>query len=359
MDIVIIDGLSFALPLFIMAIGGIYCEKSGVTMLAVEGLQGFGAFIGAFVAVAIAGNFAGDSLAPFYIAMVMAAVGGSLFALIHAMLCLKFKANQVISGVVVNILAMALTAYLTKLFNRVVFGATSDKFVLTVSSRITIPGISKIPVLGAVFTNLYPFELVIVVVAFVAWFVMYKTRFGMHLRACGDNPHAVDAAGRQVGQIRLAAIMICGALSGLGGICFAYSISANFSSSIYVGYGYLAIAALIFGNWRGTDLRQLAYPADSGSVSVVRICQIRWIPSGTGTADAQQLSGSGHDPALCTDSAASGILLQTERCTESTGSDLRQRCKISRHLQNVALHGSEELLQKKRKRKAFSFLIHI
>ena len=231
MDIVIIDGLSFALPLFIMAIGGIYCEKSGVTMLAVEGLQGFGAFIGAFVAVAIAGNFAGDSPAPFYIAMIMAAVGGSLFALIHALLCLKFKANQVISGVVVNILAMALTAYLTKLFNRVVFGATSDKFVLTVSSRITIPGISKIPVLGAVFTNLYPFELVIVVVAFVAWFVMYKTRFGMHLRACGDNPHAVDAAGRQVGQIRLAAIMICGALSGLGGICFAYSISANFSSS--------------------------------------------------------------------------------------------------------------------------------
>ena len=194
MDIVIIDGLSFALPLFIMAIGGIYCEKSGVTMLAVEGLQGFGAFIGAFVAVAIAGNFAGDSPAPFYIAMVMAAVGGSLFALIHAMLCLKFKANQVISGVVVNILAMALTAYLTKLFNRVVFGATSDKFVLTVSSRITIPGISKIPVLGAVFTNLYPFELVIVVVAFVAWFVMYKTRFGMHLRACGDNPHAVEVA---------------------------------------------------------------------------------------------------------------------------------------------------------------------
>ena len=72
MDIVIIDGLSFALPLFIMAIGGIYCEKSGVTMLAVEGLQGFGAFIGAFVAVAIAGNFVGDSPAPFYIAMVMA-----------------------------------------------------------------------------------------------------------------------------------------------------------------------------------------------------------------------------------------------------------------------------------------------
>lgn len=250
MDIIIIDGLSFALPLFIMAIGGIYCEKSGVTMLAVEGLQGFGAFTGALMAVIVAGNFAGGSPIPFYIAMLFAVVGGSLFALLHALLCLKFKANQVISGVVVNIMAMALTAYLTKLLNRVIFGATSDKFVLTVSARFTVPGLSKIPVLGAAFTNVYPFEIVIIVVAFLAWFVMYKTRFGMHLRACGDNPHAVDAAGREVNKIRLAAIMICGALSGLGGICFAYSISANFSSSIYVGYGYLAIAALIFGNWR-------------------------------------------------------------------------------------------------------------
>jgi len=250
MDIIIIDGLSFALPLFIMAIGGIYCEKSGITMLAVEGLQGFGAFVGAFVAVLIAGSFSGSSPVPFYIAMVFAAAGGGIFALLHALLCLKFKANQVISGVVVNIMAMALTAYLTKLFNRIIFGAASDKFVLTVSSRFTVPGISRIPLLGAVFTNLYPFEIVIVLVAFIAWFVMYRTRFGMHLRACGDNPHAVDAAGRNVNKIRLWAIVICGALSGLGGICFAYSISANFSSSIYVGYGYLAIAALIFGNWR-------------------------------------------------------------------------------------------------------------
>lgn len=250
MDIIIIDGLSFALPLFIMAIGGIYCEKSGVTMLAVEGLQGFGAFTGALMAVLVAGNFAGNSPAPFYIAMVFSVIGGSLFALLHALLCLKFKANQVISGVVINIMAMALTVYLTKMLNRVVFGETSDKFMLTVSARITVPGLSAIPLLGAVFTNMYPFEVIIVVVAFIAWAVLYKTRFGMHLRACGDNPHAVDAAGREVNKIRLAAIAICGALSGLGGICFAYSISAKFSSGIYVGYGYLAIAALIFGNWR-------------------------------------------------------------------------------------------------------------
>lgn len=250
MNTIIIDGLSFALPLFIMAIGGIYSEKSGITNLAIEGLQGFGAFTGALVAVLIAGNFAGNSSIPFYVAMVFAVIGGMLFSLIHALLCIRFRANMVISGVVINILAMALTSFLTKQINATVFGAASDKFVLGVSNRITVPGLSAIPVLGAVFTNLYPFEVVIVVVAFIAWFVMYKTKFGLHLRACGDNPHAVDAAGIEVGKVRLAAVMVSGALSGLGGICFAYSISANFSSAIYVGYGYLAIAALIFGNWK-------------------------------------------------------------------------------------------------------------
>lgn len=250
MNTIIIDGLSFALPLFIMAIGGIYCERSGVTNLAIEGLQGFGAFCGALFAVCIAPRFAGDSPVPFYLAMVFAFLGGMLFSLLHAMLCIRFKANQVISGVVINILAMSLTEFMTKQINASIFQAASNKFVLGVSARVTVPGISSVPVLGAVFTNLYPFEPVIALIAFIAWYVLYKTPFGLHLRACGDNPHAVDAAGIEVGKVRLAAVMVSGALSGLGGICFAYSISANFSSNIYSGYGYLAIAALIFGNWK-------------------------------------------------------------------------------------------------------------
>lgn len=249
MNNIIIDGLSFALPLFIMAIGGIYSEKSGITNLALEGLQGFGAFTGALIAVLLADKFGGNSQVPFYLAMLFAVIGGAVYSLIHALLCIKFRANQVISGVVINILAMALTAFLTKLVNSQVFGTPSDRFVLGVSARFTVPGISRIPVLGAIFTNIYPFEIVIIVAAVIAWYVMYKTRFGMHLRACGDNPHAVDAAGIEVAKIRYVAVMVSGALSGLAGICFAYSISANFSSSIYMGYGYLSIAALIFGNW--------------------------------------------------------------------------------------------------------------
>ena len=249
-DKVIIDGLSFALPLFSMAIGGIYSERSGITNLALEGLQGAGAFVGALAAIFLMQSMGANSQVPYYAAMLFAMIGGMVYAMLHAVLCIKFKANQVISGVVINILAMALTAFLTKTINRVVFEAPSDKFILGVSQRWTMPGLSQIPVLGAVFTDLYPFEIIIVVVAAIAWYVLYRTRYGLHLRACGDNPHAVDAAGIDVAKVRFSAVMISGALSGLAGMCFAYSISANYSSGIYVGYGYLSIAALIFGNWK-------------------------------------------------------------------------------------------------------------
>lgn len=250
LNTMIIDGLSFALPLFIMAIGGIYSERSGVTNLAIEGLQGMGAFVGALVATLISGMFAAGSQIPMFVAMLFAMLGGGIYSLIHAVLCIKFKAKQSISGVVINILSVALTTFLTSQLNATVFGAPSNKFVLTTSLRFSVPGLSSIPVLGSVFTNIYPFQLVIIVVALVAWYVLYKTPFGMHLRACGDNPHAVDAAGVEVGRVRFGAVMVSGALSGLGGICFAYSISAQFSPGIYMGYGFLAIAALIFGNWQ-------------------------------------------------------------------------------------------------------------
>lgn len=250
MDTIIIDGLSFALPLFIMAIGGIYSEKSGITNLALEGFQGFGAFIGALSAVLIANASGMDVQHLFYVALLFAMIGGMGFSVIHAVLSIKFKANQVISGVVINILALALTTFLTTQINALVFGAASDKFRLGVSERFTIPGLADIPVIGAVFTDVYPFQVIIIVIAVFAWYVLYKTTFGLRLRASGENPHSVDAAGVDVAKIRFSAVLISGLLSGLAGMCFAYSISAQFSSNIYMGYGFLAIAALIFGNWR-------------------------------------------------------------------------------------------------------------
>lgn len=250
MDTIIIDGLSFALPLFIMAIGGIYSERSGITNLAIEGLQGFGAFFGALFTVLIASFFNIPLQKLLYLALFLSMLGGMLFAMIHALLCIKFKANQVISGVVINILAMSLTVFLTTQINSMVFGEMSDKFQIGTSPRFTIGGLAEIPVLGAVFKSIYPFEIIIIFMAILAAYLLNKTRFGLRLKACGDNPQAVDAAGVSVSKIRFIAVMISGALSGLGGIAFAYSISTNFSPAIYMGYGYLAIAALIFGNWK-------------------------------------------------------------------------------------------------------------
>ena len=246
---IIIDGLAFALPMFIMAVGGIFCEKSGITNLALEGLQGFGAFVGSFVAVSLATGSLGGTRAPYYISFLVAFIGGMLYSLIHVLLCIRFKANQIISGVVVNIMAVALTSFLTKRINEGIFMQKSDKFVLETSLRFTVPGLSRIPVLGAVFTNVYPFEVLIVIIAAITWYVLYKTPYGMHLRACGDNPHSADAAGIDVDRVRIIAIMLSGGLAAIGGMSYAYSISASFSPSIYLGYGYLAIAALIFGNW--------------------------------------------------------------------------------------------------------------
>ena len=233
-DKIIIDGLSFGLPLFVMAIGGIYSERSGITNLALEGLQGAGAFVGALVAFFMMQSMGANSQIPYYAAMIFAMLGGMTYAMLHALLCVKFKADQVISGVVINNLAMALTEFLTKVVNRVAFGKPSNKFELGVSQRWTVPGLSEIPVVGAFFKDIYPFEVIIIVVAVVAWYVLYRTKFGLHLRACGDNPHAVDAAGIDVAKIRFIAVMVSGALSGLAGMSFAYSNSANYSSGIYV-----------------------------------------------------------------------------------------------------------------------------
>lgn len=253
LDKIIIDGLAFALPLFVMAIGGIYSERSGITNLALEGLQGAGAFVGALAAVILMRTMGINSQIPYYAAMLFAMIGGMLYSMLHALLCVKFKANQVISGVVINILATALTTFLTKAINRVAFDAPSDKFNLGASQKWTIPDLREIPGVGVIFKDFYPFEAIIVVVAIIAWYILYKTKYGLHLRACGDNPHAVDAAGIDVAKIRFTAVMVSGALSGLAGMCFAYSISAKFSSGIYLGYGYLSIAALIFGNWKITN----------------------------------------------------------------------------------------------------------
>ena len=311
MNTIIIDGLAFSLPLFIMAVGGIYSEKSGVTNLALEGLQGFGAFVGALVAVLAAEKMSGSSALPFYLAMIFAMVGGLLFSLIHALLCIRFKADMVISGVVVNTLAMALTEFLTKQINASHFNAPSDKFVLGVCNKITIPGISKIPVLGAVFTNMYPFEFVIVVIAFIAWFVMYKTRFGLHLRACGRYAGRTHPADRSH--------VIRRAVRSWRYLLRVFDLRKFFTEHL---------CRIRLSRDRGIYLRKLEDPADAWRVSAFRTGAFRRLQVSPGTRNADQLSGSCHDPAVCAHTVFAYFLQQEEPRSARTWRDLRQGCPL-------------------------------
>jgi ABC-type uncharacterized transport system permease subunit len=248
-DKIIIDGLAFSLPLFAMAIGGIFSEKSGITMLALEGIQGFGAFCGAVVFAYLQPVISGGTQVIVYPVLFAAMLGGMLFALLHAFMSIRFRLNQVISGVVINILAMSLTIFLTGLINESLTGEPSNKIWLGAAPRFSIPWISKVPVVGALFRDLYIFAPFIIVFSVIAVILLYRTRFGLRLRACGENPESVEAAGVSVKRIRYLALALCGLLTGLGGMNFAFTFSANFSPTIYMGYGYLAIAALICGNW--------------------------------------------------------------------------------------------------------------
>jgi simple sugar transport system permease protein len=250
MDTIIINGLAFSLPLFIIAIGGIYSEGSGTINLALEGLLGFGAFFGG-LCVAIFTTFIPiDSTLLIYLSLLFAMVGGGLLAALHGLMCIKFKANQVISGVVINMLAVSLTAFLANQINGSLFGQASNKFQLEIFPKATIPFISEIPIIGAFFTEFYTYQIIIIVIALFMWYILYKTPIGMRVRACGDNPQAVAASGGNVNRIRFWSTIVSGALSGLGGMSFAYSIFTNFSPSIFMGFGYLAIAAYIFGSWK-------------------------------------------------------------------------------------------------------------
>jgi len=250
MNSIINDSMAFALPLFIIAIGGIYCEGSGVINLALEGLLGVGAFFGGLSFAMISTQLGTTTNSMIYLSLIFSMIGGGLFAILYALLAIRFKANQVISGVVINMLSVSLTAFLANQLNYSLFGQASNKFMLAVFPRVTVPFLNKVPVIGAFFNETYVFEYIIIAIAFIMWFVLYKTPYGMSVRACGDNPQAVATAGRDVNKIRFSAVIISGIMAGIGGMCFAYSISTNFSPSIYVGYGYLAIAAYIFGNYK-------------------------------------------------------------------------------------------------------------
>ena len=243
LEFIIPSAILYASPLIITAIGGVFTERSGVVNIGLEGIM----VIGAFISIVFNLSFA-DQLGTWtpWVGLLVAMVVGLLFSLILAVAAVSLRADQTVSGVALNMLALAVAVFSTKLiYEKRQPDSISQRF-----SRFDIPVLSDIPVLGKMFfTDVYGTSILAIVVAILAWFVLFKTPFGLRIRSVGEHPMAADTMGVKVTRIRYYAVMISGALGGIGGAIYAQAITGNFAANTISGQGFIAIAAMIFGKW--------------------------------------------------------------------------------------------------------------
>ena len=235
----------FSIPLLIVALGGMFSERSGVVNIALEGIMVSGAFTSILLISNLQSGMSGQGL--LLIAIVVAIVTGALFSLLHAYAAINLRSDQTISGTALNMIAPASAIYLARMIQP--NGVQQIQF--TDTFRIEkVPLLGDIPVLGRLlFQNAYITTYLGLAIFAVAAIVLYRTRFGLRLRACGEHPQAADSVGINVYRIRYAGVLISGALAGLGGLVYVIPTSTNFNATVS-GYGFLALAVLIFGQWK-------------------------------------------------------------------------------------------------------------
>lgn len=239
--------LRMATPLVFCAMAGMFSERSGTIDIGLEGKMLGAAFAAACVAV-VTGSA--------WIALLGAIIVGILMALLHGVACISYRGNQVVSGVAINIMAAGLTVVLGNAW----FGRGGQTPDLPPDARfmpLKIPGVesaSGIPIIGPLYSNVIGGHSLLVYVAFVtvpvAWWVLYHTRFGLRLRAVGEDPKVVDTAGISVAWLRYRAVIIAGILCGFAGAYLAIAQNAGFSPQMTAGRGFIALAAMVFGKWR-------------------------------------------------------------------------------------------------------------
>ena len=230
-------GIGLAAPLLIAALGELYAERSGVLNIGIEGMMLSGAW-GGFVATHFTKNL--------WIGLFAAIATGLLLALLNALLAITFKVNQVVSGIAINILTAGMTMYLY----RVIFGIPLLPITIKPFQKISIPVLSQIPYLGNIFFNHNFMVYLAFLLAPVAYYILYKTSFGLEIRSVGEKPEVVDSAGLNVYRMRYTGMLISGAMAGLGGAFYSLAYLNVFTSNIISGRGFIAFSAVIFGGWR-------------------------------------------------------------------------------------------------------------
>ncbi|MGO1118150.1 ABC transporter permease [Rhodovibrionaceae bacterium A322] len=235
-----------ATPLILCALAGIFSERSGIIDIGLEGKMLAGAF-----AAAVMAHYSGSA----WVALAAGILVAGLMALLHGFACITHKGNQVVSGLAINILASGLTAVLSIAW----FSQGGQTPFLDSDARfmpLNLPlaeSLKEVPLLGPVYFDLISGHNLLVYLALLAvpaaWWVLFRSRFGLRLRAVGENPQAVDTAGISVTFLRYRAVMMCGLLTGMAGTYIAIAQNASFSRDMSAGQGYIALAAMIFGKW--------------------------------------------------------------------------------------------------------------
>lgn len=244
--------LMYSTPLIYAALGGVISEKSGVVNIGLEGMMTIGAFAGA-AAGAITGN-------PWF-AFLVAGLAGGIFGLLHALASVTFHANQVVSGIAINFLAPGLSLFISR---RIFSGATMTPLI-PLENKIPLPFnrifralheqgrfgnlFARNSVIDLIF-NQYATVYIAFVLVGVLWFVLYRTKLGLRIRAVGEHPKAADTLGVNVYSIRYLCVIMSGVLAGLGGASLSLAIVSTFRATLVSGQGFIALAAVIFGKWK-------------------------------------------------------------------------------------------------------------
>ena len=226
-----------SVPITIGALSGILCERAGIVNIAIEGMMISGAFAGAVI----------GSLLGLWAGLLAAILMGMLLALVHAVLSIKYKVDQIISGTMINIFSSGLTSYLYLKFLQ-----TPENAYLNQSGffkPFAIPLLSKIPVIGPIFFNHNIFIYLMYVLVIVLAIALFYTKWGLRHRAMGEYPKAADTLGVNVFRTRYLACLLSGAVAGLGGAYFSLGSVGRFEQTMTAGRGFIALAAMIFGNW--------------------------------------------------------------------------------------------------------------
>ncbi len=232
--------LMYSTPLIFTSLGGVVAENSGVINIGLEGMMVIGAFFGATV-----GYFSGNP----WLGLLAAGIAGGFFGLLHAIACVSFGADQVVSGIAINFLGPGVALFLSRIF----FDGATMTLSIDLNNKMPRPlsGLfHQDSFFYYIFGNRYATVYVAFLLVLIVWFVLYKTKLGLRIRAVGEHPTAADTLGVNVYKIRYLTVITSGIFSGFGGAAMSLAIVSNFRPTLVSGHGFIALAAMIFGKWK-------------------------------------------------------------------------------------------------------------